>query len=175
MEIWDGFRPHCNYKRFMFQHPDGTTLHRILVQKTDRKPSVVEEFLVNGWSLRVEDSSTIQPRPNGGTVGIMRRQRQLWSMGWKTVKRNTSSCVIPRTMMPSAEEIEAGVQVLFWDYDTVHGYRLYEGMLVDHEDSSPRYYRVSNLGGTSTLWVAAQFVLALMLTDDTRGKKEEAA
>src|SRR5690606_17901830 len=101
----------------------------------------------------------------------MRRQRQLWSMGWKTVKRNTSSCVIPRTMMPDAAEIEAGVQVLFWDYDTVHGYRLYEGMLVDHEDSSPRYYRVSNLGGTSSVWVAASFLLAL----DTRGMKEEAA
>src|SRR5690606_31759587 len=153
-----GFRPHCNYKRFMFQHPDGTTLHRILVQKTDRKPSVLMEYLVNGWSLRVEDSSTVQPRPNGGTVGITRRQRQLWSMGWNTV-------------MPTAEEIGAGVHVLFWDYDTVHGYRLYEGLLVDHEDSSPRYYRVSNLDGTSTVWVAAQFMLAL----DTRSAQGEAA
>src|SRR5690606_24452717 len=139
--------------------------------KTDRKPSVVEEFLVNGWSLRVEDSSTIQPRPNGGTVGIMRRQRQLWSMGWKTVKRNTSSCVIRRTMMPDAAEIEAVVQVLVRGYDRGDGCRVCEGLLVDQEDSGPRYDRVSNVGGTWWVWVAASFLLAL----DTRGMKEDAA
>lgn len=171
MEIWDGFKPHCNYKRLVFRHPDGSTQHRILVQKTDRKPSVLMEYLVNGWSLRVEESSTVQPRPNGGTVGIMRRQRQLWSMGWTTLKRSTSSCVIPRTMMPTAEEIGAGVHVLFWDYDTVHGYRLYEGLLADHEGNSPQHYRVSNLDGTSTLWVTSQFMLAM----DTRNAQEEAA
>src|SRR5690606_17303680 len=113
MEIWDAFRPHCNYKRFMFQHPDGTTLHRILEQETGSKPSVVEEFLVNVWSLRVEYSRTILPRPNRGTVGFMRRQRQLWSMGWKIVNRNTSSCAIPRAMLTTTEEIGAGVDVLF--------------------------------------------------------------
>lgn len=161
MEIWDAFPSHPNYKRFTRTGADGRTVDMVLVQKTDRKPSVMEEYSVNGWNKRVIGKTVATPFPGSGTTALLRRQRQLWAEGWTRLRRDTSACVVPRTTVPTAKQVDEGVGVLFWSYDIMRGYRLHEGRLAQTERGNPNHYRVSSPDGTAAVWVASQFLLAL--------------